>query len=1095
VKYSTSYTLILHHYSFAKKDQYKLVIMAATSPWSTAITSAEDMTDYLQADSGHNKRTQERAQSLLDSAAYITCHKDTFSCDNTIRDLNGLANHGAYKQRLDALRYFFQTVPPAVLPRLKRSSHLVAWLCDIATYAPIDGSSDTVGADISALVSRAHPLRGKALSVLALLLRHTKATSHSIPSSTTDNVTDYDVDGEDHLSACIAAAVALVLAKPLLMPSSTAGTNNATNAMIGSVLLHQSVDLWEMVCGVAVTQSNASANEDNTPASEGITVVPETLAQTQMRVLSSCMDSLCTLMTTLSSIIAPIQGESSIEAPAGLSNPQILARILVDISKALATSAEARGVFVGNTVMTEKLCDVLEGTHRVSPATIVLLRQLEQDHMTAEDCYVSRMRHAAQSIAQLSMDGPVIHNAYASSFHSLVIVLSQQGTLIPSSGVDTEGRTHLLDLENALLNIMEGYDANDLEQCGIADPSGVRRAEELVGMLGSIWERLPDPLINNSNTSLTRIDRIVATLTNLQNVLQTTLRAYGRTSDGKPDKNSNINANDRTEMRSVCGDCRAGCISASEELLSRNEGLHWIREKSDMYWIFGLKTMAAPTLLVPAYIAFKNGIIINDETAVSNTSTNGAAEAGLEKVFVQLYSALKSTKKYSLKAALDVIQAMELLGEAGCVELLAPVPVLFSDDDETQVTAPLAEALVHAYTVNPVLPTKQNSNSKGDNGDEGEEEPPLLTWRRHCLVALDVVIKETLKTSSSDPLNWDSTRCPLGFLLRILSYELTALLMYTRYDDGSEEKGTASAANKLLFNKYLKKILRARYGSTDVEMLQSILTQVGNLFITVITAISGQRQDGVPKDWRVRWGSSGSGDIEETIALLTKVDDSTQANHINLPDPLLEEYWTSDFSASMPYLQMLLNTIQIGAGRPCVYDSDQLQQCLELDIATACVSGLGQLLFAIRSSTDDSNIIEIMDKTWKEVVFSAIHSGIKAAGLDRAAPTITLLSEGTSAEGVILARSTLKKLYMTIGPIYGYARELILLITDSLLWIKQQTGTVLSLDSINELMIKLNNILPASLDPVVAASTTAAWQGKNPADIVKTLVTSQLISE
>ena len=1042
------------------------------------------------------------------------------SAQDTHTALNALASHAAYKLRLDALRFFFQAVPPAVLPRLKRPNQLVSWLVSIATYAPAEGSADTSGADLRALVTRVHPLRGKALSVLALLVRHIKA----IDSAHND---------ADTLQATVAAAFTLDLARPMILPALPGSGDCAkaavlgaagTSAMLGSVLLHQAVEVWEITAVGDPQEDREEGPHSSHCQAVGSGSGPAAGAEKLSAVLAACSDSLASLLTRLGRACAPIPGKTKLEPPAGLASPQLLSRVLVDVSKALAAAAEARANMSASGDIAEPLSSTVVLLGEVPPGTATLLQQLEMERLQEQEqeqgvgasTEAQTLQTAALAVAQLTSTGPILHDAFSAAFHSLVTAIASSG-VHPGTGANADTNTGeqqtseafsmLVQVEEATVAALrahititpaaadegEGEDNdNNMGGSGTNDPTGVRRAESLVGMLGSIWEAVQgtaDPTVAptttaaldySSNTRDERMRAVTATITQLQQALQGGLRVYGRTAEGKPEYSQGVTGEMRTEMRDACTDCRSGCIAALQELLSTNDGRAWTRSNADAFWAFGVNVMKAPTLLVPAYSAFQDGVLT--ARMQHDSEAEETAQKGVDKVLSFLKIALIKTEEYSLKAASDVMQAMELLGTVGCPHYFAPVSSASSDNDEDEdggdieYNAELFAAVVEAYATQPRIVV-----AKRGPPQQEDEEPPLLNWRMLCLCAMDIILLKC--PLQNDKQGFKALARPLSFLTRLLSYEMKAIMIYTRYDSDSEDCGSGCGSDSNGNSKY-KKQLKARYGTTDVQFLQQVLTQVGSVYLAAMAILSGNggvprgpgaefsTTNSAPVNWLERWGKPS----------MQSAEGATPA------DPTMEESWSTDYATCIPFLLDVLSAVASGAGRPCVYDGDMMQQCLELDVVRATLGSLSQLLLAAAAQEKDKSSPKSTE-CWTQVVETCVSLALRAGGVERSHLLIDAISSADSEPSAAIARSALKKHCSVVGPIYGYAREVILQVADALIWRTQQPqpGSASGKDALS-LAGQLEALLPAQLD----ATKIAAAGSFGTTQAIQELVKAQL---
>jgi hypothetical protein len=171
----------------------------------------------------------ERAQLILDNAA--GSGGESLSASVASVDSN------AIKGVLETLRLVFQCGSNPVLSRLKRSSGLVKYLCDIITFK---SAVQEQGSDV--LDVQMHSLRGKALSIVASLLLYVPPTPLQLPHISANQ--------EESENVAIMHSVCFVLHYVQFL-FGDADTDDQSagvpDAMHGYVLLNQCVAILEIV--------------------------------------------------------------------------------------------------------------------------------------------------------------------------------------------------------------------------------------------------------------------------------------------------------------------------------------------------------------------------------------------------------------------------------------------------------------------------------------------------------------------------------------------------------------------------------------------------------------------------------------------------------------------------------------------------------------------------------------------------------------------------------------------------------------------------------------------------------------------------------
>jgi hypothetical protein len=1036
---------------------------ASSGSWaSMKVNSQEDMVNYLQADSNHNKRTQERAQKLFNAAPYVV--QDTFTRDVVTQDLNFLPNHTHYKLRLDLLRYSLQLVSKSVLVRLKRTNDLVQWLCDVATYSPkADGDGDSDSDDIKSLTTRAHPLRGKALSVLVFLIRVFNSTS-----------TNGDV--EDKLCASAAAAQVVLLGAPLLMPQID-NDDTKTNAMLGSVLVHQAIEIWEVTM---------NENDDDSDDENEIFKPINEIKLISAKAIAPCTDPLAKLMYALGccSVSLPCINDGTapkLDIPSGISSPQIFSRVLIDVSKALAAATSASALLSKSTSKSKSDMPNID-----------------------IDIYidVDLLYKASYAIIQIATDGPMIHDAFIAAIHSLIRAIEST----------TENVLQILyKMEVIITNSIDSLlnSVNDKENDEIMDPALVQRIDGLIGMLSSIWESwsIKNVIVDSSLEIETdsidhRFNHIIELFTKLQVGLKNGLKKFGRNSEGKPDNSSGVTSQERNDMRVLCTGCRNGCVSVLQELFSSSlnstaSSQVWIRDNISEYYYFALKTMAAPTLLIAAYTAF------NSTTATDPTTITMHIKEK-NKILQQLYNATISIPKYSLKAATDIIEAINMLAFTGCIELLTCFDGLevtsFNEDDgkeesdrnsdsdsDSDIDAPIAVALLRAYIFSPIIP-KNTDTIKTNGDDEEDDEPPICIWRRSVLIAFENILSKvgSINAPKFSFEQWKDLHGPLGSMIQVLSLEITDIMQLWGNSNNSSEM------------KKCKKRLMSRFGTTDLEILGAVASHASTVYMAILKLFCGRYNYNVDtdtvNDWSLRWGTSLD-PLSALKPLSSFIQGETEMSMSKVEVPI---FWSekgkltmntksnknkNNLILSLNYIKYVIVTISNSTGRPYVYEGELMQHCLELDVLRTCVIALSQLLGAIQMqdvgagidvnlNVDDLN--NECNEIWKDLCTISINGALNASGLEKiyqlqlqlSSPTQTATTT-TQASSTIKAK--LKKSCTLMSSIYGYAREVIFEINDCHKWrakhgLHSSSNSAIDYESISS---QLSDLLPDQLSSYI----------------------------
>ncbi len=170
-------------------------------------------------------KSLENAQSLL--AAAVGPLATNLACPELVV---------SSRTQLDVLRLLFKCAHNAVLSRLTRPSDLVRNLCEIITF-----KTPSSHADCKALDAEIHIVRGKALSVLANLMRY-------IPISTSSSSSGKH---EERENCSIIQSVCVALHYVAFLFSDVGGTAEeqilvVPDAMHGYILLNQCVELLEV---------------------------------------------------------------------------------------------------------------------------------------------------------------------------------------------------------------------------------------------------------------------------------------------------------------------------------------------------------------------------------------------------------------------------------------------------------------------------------------------------------------------------------------------------------------------------------------------------------------------------------------------------------------------------------------------------------------------------------------------------------------------------------------------------------------------------------------------------------------------------------
>ena len=1071
-------------------------------PWvNERLGSLVEVADYLQSDSTHHKRTQERAQGLIDAAHLCTAtHELKFAAvhesgeaSSRIRcaiedDLKDFTKHNAYKIRLDGLRFVFQALPNAVLPRLKRTSALMEWLCSIVTYVPSQIVTNDSGTDISTLMSRAHPLRGKALAILALLLRHAKPLSE-IKAEDTDVQEGPAILHEraavHETNVALAVVFTLYLLPSLLLPedhtsarvtseametvlsiNAQKSSPNSGLALIGSVLLHQCVEVIE-------TLGEASSKH--------------------LAIFGHCGVVVLTYLTSQAALMA------------GLLNETLLPRVQVDLSKALAMAAEsytsgriAPSVTCSTQTYSFALSDYDAEHMYLSKASCFLASQLElkfvshdtnsnsptvgPEHSRAMSItFEANIEKAAEMIAELVRSSTIQHDAYQAAFHGLVSIMrsisdnrSTNSTTV--GGVTTVDRKGQVDgaaaISRLTIKLTQMFLADVTAGTDSAVPSvvrdafAVRRLEARVGLLSSLWEVHKENAIDLQSSGAEGVKDInitaqgVQLLSLLPRLLKAGLNAF-KSADSTPGQ-SKPTGDDLAEMRKACMDCRTGCIAAAQELFTHYSATPWILEHPDDYMQVCLSNLGGPTLLVPGYHVFK---CASEDAALQSTSrTMYAIQA--EKILMHMHAALQDCSKYSLNAALDIVRAVELLAEKHSSILLNKMFANSPESiDKTKDVESIATVLLRCYGMRSVPKGAAGSSAvKGGDGEE-EEEPPMLTWRLAVLAALLASIKASTLLSS-EPL-----RAVLGALVQLLVQDLQDILGATcntssaaatqEQRDSDEASSTQCTTSKMLsalkFGR--KKRLTRRFGTAEVEHLQRAGEQCGVALIACLTRLTSVTTDAecmltksypnsednhmlLVTTWldkvqeAQRWQL-----IEREVALAAGQKDV--ASDSSLLDQVLQCKWQPPHWIAP--LEQILHALCEVAGRPIVYDNDPLQQCLELDITKNVISALfrlykshehvgGQKQIAPIAIEEQVKALEIkeyqgvhehMKERWLSEMRDVARAAVRASGLLRLQHLQQVASTSESHKAAN-ARAAMKKLVSHVGMVYTYAREVLL---------------------------------------------------------------------
>jgi len=1094
-------------------------------PWVVQeLGNQEAVAEYLQSYTTHYKRTQERAQNLLDYATYaftVTSNASAANKNDSLpsnsqrgmasnmvsiveKQLNVLAMHAEYKARLDGLRYIYQSLSKTTEKTLKRPSLLMQWLCAIVTYAPTAGA-DTEGADLAALHARAHPLRGKALAILALLLRHSK------PQQQTYTQTEGgSASSADELNTTL-AVVFTIFQLPALWTNTTTtaptiGSGNSS-ALIGSVLLHQCVEVME-------TLGDADS--------------------TYLAALGSCgFDALCQLM-------------AQVHLMNGILSDALLPKVHVDLAKALAMAAETQVELYKNS---QKLppaatpASIGNGPEvkvngagsasllsyaaygQFSAGASLCIQNMSQVHLSVEGTarenaeskdFTKAQRQllisAAAAIAELVRSSSVHHDAFQAAFHALISVITLDKR--PLDAEDTVERYPGAEITHALMTTLTEVFIDDVKNSGGANPDAVenniaaypmavRRIEARVGLLGSLWDadmssggkKYSDASIigrSSKETDPEYYDRgVTATGVELLRLLQMCLKrglaSYGRTRDGKPDKASGMTANDRTEMRTACADCRIGCISAAQDLFSRDAAQEWILRNDASYFKLCLQELGGPTLLVPGYTAFKNASAMTEVTE----HNRAANEANANKIVKHIILALRDHEKYTLPAALDIVRAAELLAQQDAAAFF----LWWTVADISHVPS-LAVVLLSCYGMDGCPKASATSAKNANEDDDEEEEPVAMQWRAAVLSALMNLVKYSSES------NFVDLRATVGGLVQLLVNDLQDIIAITGISSHVEAKNVEENENEVAQNKktlspadLLQKLntkmrekrILSRFGVTGYEELQRVMESCGAALIAIFTKFTAgapakEGRDGLynlllraDNPAEVCTLSNSLFQNKEEIAKNRQQQQEAfykiQKDHTENAVSPSEAYLTDILSSSwhpcewiFP-MENLLQTLCSIAGRPPTFDNDALQQSLELDITRAVVIALFQLYFPKPAAADPDKYLL---QRWVDLMRSVSQAAVKASGIEQVNSYNTALlmhSESGAEKSVSNLRAKLKKYVSIYGTLYTYAREVLLTIGDCI---------AILIPGSNKFLQELSQFLPSQLSEVKTPTSSPA---------------------